>query len=112
METKFVIKDMEWQEGNVKNYFNKPLLNLDNGAIKLVKIGPGTAFPDHHHKEKTEFVYVLQGNPSLLIDTTEYEANPDEFYVFPLSVKHAIRNNTQSDCVLIVGAIKKSENQE
>ncbi len=106
METKFITKEMDWVEGNVKNYFNKPLLSVDNGAIKLVKIGPDTAFPVHHHRDKTESVYILSGNPTLYIDSVEYNANPDEFYVFPLGIDHAIRNNTNSDCVLIVNAIK------
>lgn len=99
-------QELEWTEGKVKNFFGKELLLLDNGTIKLVKVAPTSHYPEHLHPDKTEYVYVLQGQPHFQIGTDEFAANPDEFYIFPSGVRHAIRNKTNEACLLLVGGIK------
>lgn len=112
MEHKILPDELEWGEGKVKNYFGKNLLALENGTFKLVKANPNAIYPDHKHKDKTEFVYVLKGNPYFLIDTEEYHAKPNEFYIFPHGVKHAIRNKSDEECLMLVGAIKHDRDAE
>ncbi|HRN93488.1 MAG: cupin domain-containing protein [Chitinophagales bacterium] len=106
MSNKVVPAQMEWHEGQVKNFFGKDLLKVGNGTVKVVKVAPLAEYPAHRHPDKTEFVYVLSGNPSFLIGNEEYDAQPNEFYIFPTRVNHAISNKTNSECLLLVGGIK------
>jgi len=96
----------EWKEGRVKNFFGKDLLSLDNGSVKLVRVVSQAIYPEHIHPDRTEYVYVLKGFRNFQIDQEEFSAKPDEFYVFPSKVKHAIRNYCDSECLLLVGNIK------
>lgn len=106
MTTKINPQELEWTEGNVKNFFGKELLMLDNGTLKLVKVAPSSHYPEHRHPDKTEYAYVLKGLPHFQIGADEFAASPDEFYVFPTGVRHAIRNKTEETCILLVGSIK------
>lgn len=106
MENKVIPNEMEWTEGRVKNFFGKDLLKLENGGVKIVKVAPHSFYPEHLHPDKTEYVYVLNGNPHFHIGAEVFNAAPDEFYIFPNNMKHAISNTTESECLLIVGAIK------
>lgn len=107
MEIKINTDELEWKEGRVKNFFGKELLNMDNGTFKLVKVAPHSGYPEHLHPDKTEFIYVLKGFPEFTIGADKYSAQPNEFYIFPADVKHAILNHSDDECVLMVGGIKK-----
>lgn len=106
MGNKVIPTELDWTEGKVKNFFGKDLLKQENGTVKLVKVAPNSKYPEHLHPDKTEYVYVLKGNPQFHIGTEEFNAAPDEFYIFPANIKHAILNNSDKECLLIVGAIK------
>lgn len=90
----------------IKHFFSEPLIQLENGALKKVRVETGANYPEHLHPDKTEYIYVLAGNPHFLIGSELFAASPDEFYVFPVNVKHAIRNESENDCLLLVGSIK------
>lgn len=106
MENKVDTKQMEWHEGQVKNFFGKDLLKVGNGTVKVVKVSPLAEYPEHKHPDRTEYIYVLQGNPSFVIGKEEFDAQPNEFYIFPTRVNHAIKNKTNNECLLLVGGIK------
>lgn len=99
--------EMDWNEGKVKGFFGKELLSLENGGLKLIKIAPVSTYPEHIHPDKTEYAYVLEGNPEFLISSESYKAKEGDFFIFPTNTKHAIINNTKSECRLLVGAVKK-----
>ncbi|MGZ3864272.1 MAG: cupin domain-containing protein [Bacteroidia bacterium] len=99
-------QELQWKEGNVKNFFGKELLSLGNGAIKLVRIAPSAHYPEHIHPDKTEYAYVLEGCPHFLIGPDEFAGKPHEFFVFPSNIRHAIQNRSDSECLLLVGAVK------
>jgi len=59
-------------EGRVKrklgNYFG-----LTNFGINLTQLEPGSASALlHHHLKQDEFIYILQGTPTLLLNDEEY----------------------------------------
>ncbi len=97
--------ELAWTEGKVKNFFGKDLIALQNGSLKLVKVAPFASYPEHVHPNKTEYVYVLNGEPSFVIDGNHFDGKPNEFFIFPQQLKHAILNNTAKECLLLVGAI-------
>lgn len=105
MSNKIVPSEMQWHEGKVKNFFGKELLQMDNGTVKIVKVAPFAHYPDHLHPDKTEYIYVLTGKPHFRIGEEIFYAAPNEFYIFPAKLKHAIINETDAECTLLVGAV-------
>lgn len=96
---------IEWTSSKVKGFLSKELINLNNGGLKLVKIEPHSKYPIHEHPDKTEFVYVLQGNPEFLIDNICHKGSQGMFFIFPAKSSHAIFNESSSACLILVGAI-------
>ncbi|HNP18780.1 MAG TPA: cupin domain-containing protein [Fulvivirga sp.] len=105
MEHQIKISDLEWTEGNVKGFLGKQLIDQKNGTFKLVKVNPKTSYPLHRHPDKTEFAYVIEGHPEFEIDSDQYQSKVGDFFIFPIGKRHAIRNNTEAECQLLVGAI-------
>lgn len=105
MKNKIKQNTISWEHGKVSGFKGKNLLNLANGTLKLIKIEPLATYPEHIHPDKTEFAYVLEGNPSFKIDTINYESEKGDFFIFPVTKKHAILNKTNNHCLLFVGAI-------
>lgn len=100
------IHDIEWKTGKVKGFLAKELLNLENGSLKLISAEPGNSYPMHTHPDKTEFAYVLEGNPQFKIGSSTYESSPGDCFIFPQKEHHAIINHTGGNCLMLIGAIK------
>ena len=96
---------MNWETGKVKGFSGKNLIDLKNGGLKLVKVEAFASYPVHLHPDKTEYVYILEGSPIIGIDETNYIGKKGEFFIFPDAIKHSIQNPTDSECLLLVGAI-------
>jgi quercetin dioxygenase-like cupin family protein len=100
--------DLEWEYGKVKNFYGKTLLDKNNGGIKLVKVSEKAIYPIHQHPNKTEFIYILEGNPIITIGEEKIPGEKGEFFILPNSVIHAIENKNESnECLLLVGSIKE-----
>jgi quercetin dioxygenase-like cupin family protein len=106
MEYKIDINKLEWKSGQVKGFSGKEFLQLNNGSVKMVKIDPLAFYPIHVHPDKTEYAFVVTGNPEFLIEEETYLAKPSDFFIFPNNIKHAIKNNTAVECYLLIGSIK------
>jgi len=96
---------LKWKEGKVKNFFGKELLNLPHGTLKLMKVAPLSSYPLHQHPKHTEYAYVLEGKPHIVIGNEETDARPGDFFIFPKDTQHAISNPTSVFCRMLVGAI-------
>ncbi|MCB0482380.1 MAG: cupin domain-containing protein [Flavobacteriales bacterium] len=99
-------KNKDWDAGRVKGFFGKDLLNLEHGGVKIVKVAPHSTYPVHIHPDKTEFLYLLEGNLICSVEENEFECQKDDFLVFPHKQKHSIKNNTDKTALAIVGNIK------
>ncbi len=106
MKDKVTPDELEWNEGRVKNFYGKDLIAMENGSLKLVKVAPFASYPEHQHPDKTEYAYILEGNPHFVIGDNSYSGKPKDFFIFPQGIKHAIQNKTYSQCLLLIGAIK------
>lgn len=106
MKRQILPTEAEWIESAVKNVSAKELILLDNGGFKMVRLAPYASYPEHSHPDKTEYAYVLAGNPEIKIGPELFSTNPDEFYIFPKNEKHAIMNNSDMESILLIGAIK------
>lgn len=101
---------MVWSEGRVKNFFGEELIALQKGSLKLIKIAPFASYPEQRHPDKTEYAYVLEGNPDLNIGEECFSGKPADFFIFSKNEKHAIENKTRDECLLLIGAIHESKN--
>lgn len=96
---------MDWASGKIKGFSGKDLIELENGGLKMVKVDSFSSYPSHLHTKKTEFIYVLEGNPTITIDDKNYNGEKGDFFILPHSIKHSIANPIDSECLLLVGAI-------
>jgi len=106
MKRQILPDETKWVEGNVKNVSAKELILMENGGFKMVRLAPHASYPEHSHPDKTEYAYVLSGNPDIKIGPELFSTNPDEFYIFPKNEKHAIMNHSDMESILLIGAIK------
>lgn len=97
---------LNWHQGKVPGFSGKDLLDLPNGNFKLVKVEPHAKYPVHIHPDKTEFAFVIEGNPEFIIDQINYVGEIHDFYIFPKNTPHAILNPTDKQCLLLVGGVK------
>ena len=105
---KLKIEEIDWEFGKVSGFCGKTLLNKKKGGIKLVKVFPLADYPIHQHPNKTEFIYVLEGNPIISIGENKYISQKGDFFTLPKVINHSIKNKSKTnDCLLIVGAIKE-----
>ena len=106
MKRNFSTNELPWTEGKIKGFFSKELLSLTKGGLKLIKISPQASYPEHHHPDKTEYVYVLEGTPELTVNSEIYTGKTGDFIIFPLNIKHSIKNKTDTECILLIGSVQ------
>lgn len=106
MEYKITQDQLQWNKGQVKGFLGKEFIQLLNGAVKLIKIEPMSVYPEHIHPDKTEYAYVIEGNPEFLIDSQSFIGKSGDFFIFPSNIKHAIKNNAVIESIVLIGSIK------
>lgn len=106
MKNKISTPELPWTEGKINGFFGKELLSLINGGLKLIKILPQANYPEHHHPDKTEYAYVLEGTPELTVNSEIYTGKTGDFIIFPLNIRHSIKNRTDTECILLIGSIQ------
>ena len=97
---------MEWKEGKVKGFFGQDLLSEKNGSVKLVKVEANASYPVHQHPDKTEYVFVVEGFPSIIINNEKQIGEKGDFFTLPKGIMHSIENNSEKECVLLVGSVE------
>ncbi|KAK9235374.1 cupin domain-containing protein [Lipomyces kononenkoae] len=79
------------------------LFGLTNFGVNLICLPPGAISALHHrHLRQDEFIYVLDGRPTLCIDTGETQLCPGMVSGFPAGgTAHHLENRTAEDCVVL-----------
>jgi quercetin dioxygenase-like cupin family protein len=98
---------LNWENTKIKGFSSKQLIEMKNGGLKLIKVEPDSSYPLHNHPDKTEYIYVLEGVPEIIIGEDHYTGKKGEFFILNESVKHSIKNNDSNDCILLIGAIQR-----
>ena len=76
--------------------------------IYLETLSPGhRSSPPHYHSDKEEFVFVIEGNPSLYVDGETVILNPGDAVGFPVHTQkyHMISNNDTLESKILVVSI-------
>jgi uncharacterized cupin superfamily protein len=79
------------------------LFGLRNFGVNLTRLVPGGISALHHrHSRQDEFVYVLEGEPTLVTDAGETPLRPGMCAGFPAGgTAHHLENRTARDVVIL-----------
>lgn len=79
------------------------LFGLRNFGVNLTCLRPGTVSALHHrHSQQDEFIYVLQGEPTLFTDAGEMQLRPGMVAGFAANgTAHHLANRTTQDCLIL-----------
>lgn len=75
------------------------LAGLQRTGVSLARLAPGKeSFAYHLHHTEEEWLYILSGRGTALIDGHEYELLPGDFVAFPTpSVAHQLANRSATE---------------
>jgi uncharacterized cupin superfamily protein len=69
-------------QGRLKRKLGE-FFGLTNFGVNLTHLSPGAVSAMAHcHSKQDEFIFVLEGNPTLVLETEEFTLNPGECYGF------------------------------
>jgi uncharacterized cupin superfamily protein len=79
------------------------LFGLRNFGVNLTTLRPGAASALHHvHSRQDEFIYVVEGEPTLFTEQGETRLRPGMVAGFPAGgTAHHLENRTNRDCVIL-----------
>ncbi len=79
------------------------IFGLTNFGVNLTRLRPGAASALHHrHTRQDEFVYVVQGEPTLFTDAGETQLRPGMVAGFAAGgTAHHLENRTQNECIIL-----------
>jgi uncharacterized cupin superfamily protein len=70
---------------------------LKNFGVNLTQLAPGAISAlAHSHSIQEEFIFILDGSPTLILGPTEYQLNPGDCYGFPAKtgIPHQLINRS------------------
>jgi len=79
------------------------IFGIANFGVNLTRLAPGAASSLHHcHSRQDEFIYVLEGEPTLFTDAGETRLSPGMVAGFAASATaHHLENRSDRDCVFL-----------
>lgn len=79
------------------------LFGLTHFGVNLLQIAPGSASALHHaHSRQDEFIYVLEGRPTLFLGEHALDMGPGMVAGFPAGGEpHHLENTTDQPCVIL-----------
>ena len=107
MRIKIPSDSLEWVKGRVQGFSEKSLLELIQGGIKMLKVAPLASYPPHQHRDKTEFIYILEGNLKITIGNNNFDGKKGDFFMIPMSSKHSISNPFESESIILLGNMRE-----
>ena len=89
-------------DGRIKHPLGD-LFGLDHFGVNLTQLPPGCVSALHHvHSRQEEFIYVLEGRPTLLLGEQIIELQPGSVAGFPAGGQaHHLHNRTAEMCVIL-----------
>ncbi len=76
---------------------------IKNFGVNLTRLEPGSVSTLHHrHSRQDEFIYVLEGEPTLYTDSGQVTLHPGEVAGFAANgTAHHLENRTDRTCVFL-----------
>lgn len=63
-------------------------------TVKILEISPGEMFSYQNHQQRSEFWYVLEGNPTIILNNKTTKHKQGDLINVGKKVKHRISNKT------------------
>jgi uncharacterized cupin superfamily protein len=85
-------------EGRIKRRLGDHF-GLKNFGVNLTQLQPGAVSAlMHHHSRQDEFIFVMEGRPTVTVGTDEYQLDPGDCFGFPAGtgLAHQLANRTES----------------
>jgi uncharacterized cupin superfamily protein len=73
---------------------------LNNFGVNLTYLAPGAISAlAHHHSKQDEFIFILEGNPTLILGQEEFRLNPGDCYGFKAgtNIAHQLVNRSEDN---------------
>jgi len=88
--------------GRIKRPLGDPF-GLKNFGVNLTRLRPGAVSALHHcHSRQDEFIYILEGEPTLFLGDTTQRLSPGMCIGFPAAGQaHHLKNDTAADVVIL-----------
>ena len=79
------------------------LYGLTNFGVNLTRLAPGAISAlFHQHSKQDEFIYIVEGRPTLVTDGGRQALEPGMIFGFPAGgTAHHLVNETTRDCVVL-----------
>ena len=79
------------------------VFGLKNFGVNLTRLAPGgESALLHRHSKQDEFIYILQGEPTLVTEREEISLSPGMCAGFPaMGIAHQLVNRTQQDVLIL-----------
>ena len=89
-------------QGRIKSPLGD-LFGLKSFGVNLTRLLPGAVSALHHvHSVQDEFIYVVEGEPTLHVDASETPLRPGMVAGFAANgVAHHLENRTDKECVVL-----------
>ena len=78
-------------------------LKTDFLTFGIAEISPGESTTEHSHVTGEEFVFVLEGNGSIILDKKRFEINKNDLIYINSNQSHQITNEDKALLKLIFG---------
>lgn len=118
MKTKPPIKAQDIDPVNIVSIYPEPFYSLMHGRIKrrlgdffglnnfginLTRLKPnGISALFHKHNVQDEFIYILEGNPTIITEAGEFEMSPNMCIGFPKGGSaHQLVNKSEKDVLYL-----------
>lgn len=79
------------------------VFGLANFGVNLTRIAPGAVSAlQHVHTRQDEFIYILEGRPTLVLDGEDMQMEPGMVMGFSAGgAAHHVENRTDCDCLVL-----------
>ena len=105
------LADIKWDEvsdgklGILQSVIN----SMGSGMIMFLKFKPGAVYPMHYHRDRFEWVYVVEGTIETEIDGGRKTMKKGDFHSFPVMVKHSLVAGKSGATVIVCALLCRSD---
>ncbi|WP_393972221.1 cupin domain-containing protein [Oxyplasma meridianum] len=96
-------KDFEWIRISpaINGIYQRLLISARGGTEKFIKFEKNADYPLHHHPDRHEWIYVIEGQITVNVDEKIRTLNPGEYEDFPVNSNHSLKAGDKGAVVLV-----------
>jgi len=87
--------------GTLRTLLGPANVGATSGFMGLARLEPGEFISEHYHPYSEEFVLLLSGGISMLLDGEPIELEPREGLLVPVNVRHRLENKGDEPAELV-----------